>query len=292
MHSISISEANSMTADKKIRLSNGVEIPAIGLGTWQTGGETTEEAVKSALKAGYRLIDTAAAYGNERSVGKAIRESGINRSEVFVTSKLRNACHTYTATMEAFELTLNRLGLDYLDLYLIHWPKPLGYRTIWKEATLGTWKAFNELYSAGKIKAIGVSNFMPHHIDLLLQNGLMMPMVNQLKLCPGTDQPAIVDYCRKRGIVIEAYSPFGTGSVFESDEMKALAEKYGISVAKLCLVWCIGQGFIPLPKSSNPTRIKENLQVFDVEISKEDIDRISAIKDVCGEAPNPDTVTY
>ena len=186
-------------------LSNGVQIPRIGLGTWQTGGETTKAAIHAALAAGYRLIDTAAAYGNERSVGEAIRTSSIPREDIFITSKLRNACHGYTATMDAFELTLNKLGLDFLDLYLIHWPNPVQYRTIWQKATIDTWRAFVDLYRAGRIRAIGVSNFMPHHIEMIEKATGVTPMVNQLKLCPGVTQPEVVSYCQSKNILVEAY---------------------------------------------------------------------------------------
>ena len=274
------------------RLANGVEIPCIGLGTWQTDGETTNTAIKAALACGYRLIDTAAAYGNEASVGKAIRESGVARSDVFVTSKLRNAAHTYQATLEAFEGTLERLGMDYLDLYLIHWPNPLQYRTIGKQATAGTWKAFEELYRAGRIRAIGVSNFMPHHLEALFETARIVPMVNQLKLCPGITQPETVEYCRKKGIAVEAYSPFGTGSVFQAPGMQALAEKYRRTVGQICLRWCWQMGFVSLPKSTKPQRLRENLNIFDFELSDDDVLAISGMEGCCGEAPDPDTVTF
>ena len=274
------------------RLANGVDMPCIGLGTWQTDGETTAAAIRAALECGYRLFDTAAAYGNEASVGRALRESGVPRSELFVTSKLRNAAHTYQATMEAFEGTLERLGMDYLDLYLIHWPNPLQYRTIGKQATAGTWKAFEELYEAGRIRAIGVSNFMPHHLDALLETARITPMVNQLKLCPGVTQPEAVGYCREKGIFVEAYSPFGTGSAFQSPGMQALAAKYRRSVGQICLRWCLQMDFIPLPKSKTPERLRENLNIFDFELSDGDMRAISGMKGCCGEAPDPDTVTF
>ena len=173
-------------------LANGVKMPCIGLGTYQSPDAVASAAVKDAMAAGYRLIDTAAAYGNERGVGQGIRISGVPREEIFVTSKLRNAAHGYQATLEAFDMTLSRLGLRYLDLYLIHWPNPIQYRTTWQEATIGTWKAFEELYKAGRIRAIGVSNFMPHHIELLKAHCEILPMVNQLRLCPGVTQPEVV----------------------------------------------------------------------------------------------------
>ena len=171
---------------------NGVEIPCMGLGTWQSKDDIARISVLSALSHGYRLIDTAAAYGNERGVGAGIKESGLAREEIFVTSKLRNADHGYKATLDAFDLTMEKLGLDYLDLYLIHWPNPVQFRSTWKKAMQDTWKAFEELYKAEKIRAIGISNFMPHHIEALMETAEIKPMVNQLKLCPGITQKEVV----------------------------------------------------------------------------------------------------
>lgn len=273
-------------------LANGVKMPCIGLGTYQSPDAVASAAVKDAMAAGYRLIDTAAAYGNERGVGQGIRISGVPREEIFVTSKLRNAAHGYQATLEAFDMTLSRLGLRYLDLYLIHWPNPIQYRTTWQEATIGTWKAFEELYKAGRIRAIGVSNFMPHHIDLVAQATGVTPMVNQLKLCPGIAQPEIVDYCRAHDILVEAYSPFGTGGIFKSPEMQTLAEKYGKSIGQICLRWSLQMGFLPLPKSGSPQRIRENLRVFDFEISDADMATITHLQGYCGEAPVPDEIRF
>ncbi len=274
------------------KIYNGVEIPCMGLGTWQSPDETAKNAVLAALSHDYRLIDTAAAYGNEKGVGEGIKASGLKREEIFVTSKLRNADHGYKATLEAFNLTMEKLDLEYLDLYLIHWPNPIQYRTHWEEATAGTWKAFEELYEKGKIKAIGISNFLPHHIETLMKTAKIKPMVNQLKLCPGVTQDETVDYCKKQGIVVEAYSPFGTGMIFGNEGMKKLSAKYGKTVGQLCLRWCLDKEFVSLPKSANPMRIRENAEIFDFELSKEDIDFISNLKGVCGEAPDPDNIMF
>lgn len=274
------------------KIYNGVEIPCMGLGTWQSKDDVARISVLSALSHGYRLIDTAAAYGNERGVGAGIKDSGMKREEIFVTSKLRNADHGYKATLDAFELTLSKLGLDYLDLYLIHWPNPVQFRTTWKKAMQDTWKAFEELYKSGKIRAIGVSNFMPHHIEALMETATIKPMVNQLKLCPGITQNEIVKYCKLHDIVVEAYSPFGTGTVFASDEMKKLAEKYNKTVGQLCLRWCLQMGFVSLPKSANPMRIRDNTQIFDFEIDNTDMDIISGLKGSCGEVPDPDNILF
>ena len=274
------------------KLYNGVEIPCMGLGTWQSKDEVARISVLSALSHGYRLIDTAAAYGNECGVGAGIKDSGMKREEIFVTSKLRNADHGYKATLDAFDLTMSKLGLDYLDLYLIHWPNPVQFRSTWKKAMQDTWKAFEELYEAGKIRAIGVSNFMPHHIEALMETAKIKPMVNQLKLCPGITQPEIVDYCNKNGILVEAYSPFGTGTVFGSEKMQELAKKYNKTIGQLCLRWCLQMGFVSLPKSANPMRIKDNAQIFDFEIEKADMDIISALEGACGETPDPDNILF
>lgn len=274
------------------KLYNGVEIPCMGLGTWQSKDEIAKLSVLAAMSHEYRLIDTAAAYGNERGVGAGIKECGLKREEIFVTSKLRNADHGYKSTLNAFELTMEKLGLEYLDLYLIHWPNPVQYRFMWKEAMQETWRAFEELYEAGRIRAIGISNFMPHHIEALMETAKIKPMVNQLKLCPGITQDEAVDYCKKNDIVVEAYSPFGTGAIFTSSVMKSLAEKYNKSIGQLCLRWCLQMGFVSLPKSANPMRIKSNTEIFDFEISKEDMDIISGLKGCCGEAPDPDNILF
>lgn len=274
------------------KISNGVEIPCMGLGTWQSKDEVARISVLSALSHDYRLIDTAAAYGNERGVGAGIKQSGLPREEIFVTSKLRNADHGYRATLDAFELTMEKLGLEYLDLYLIHWPNPVQFRTTWEEATAGTWRAFEELYKAGRIRAIGVSNFMPHHIETLKKTAEIMPMVNQLKLCPGIPQNEVVDYCRANDILVEAYSPFGTGLIFSNDAIRAIAAKYNKTVGQVCLRWCLQKDFVSLPKSANPMRIKENTDIFDFELEQADMDIISNLEGVCGEIPDPDNILF
>ena len=281
---------NSITDTFKIY--NGAEIPCMGLGTWQSKDDTATAAVLSALALGYRLIDTAAAYGNEKGVGAGIRQSGLKREEIFVTSKLRNADHGYKATLDAFDLTMEKLGLEYLDLYLIHWPNPVQFRTHWEAATSGTLAAFEALYKKGKIKAIGVSNFMPHHIDTLMKTAKIKPMVNQLKLCPSVTQPEAVEYCRKNGIVVEAYSPFGTGGIFKVEEMRRLADKYGKTIGQICLRWCLQKGFVSLPKSANPMRIKENTEIFDFELTDKDIDLISNLKGFVTDIPRPDEILF
>lgn len=274
-------------------LSNGVEIPCIGFGTWQTpDGEVAVSSVLSALEAGYRHIDTAQGYGNEESVGIAVKKSGIKREEIFITSKLANNDHGYERTMAAFEGTMKRLDMDYLDLYLIHWPNPIAFRDNWQEANAGTWKAFEELYKAKRIRAIGISNFHPHHIEELMKTATIAPMVNQIRLCPGDTQDEVVDYCRANNILLQAYSPLGSGKIFEVPEMKALAEKYGKTIAQIAIRWSLQRGYLPLPKSTSPARIRENADVFDFELEEADVELIANLKGCVGYSANPDEITW
>ncbi|MGC6173646.1 aldo/keto reductase [Lacrimispora sp. 38-1] len=274
-------------------LANGVKIPCIGFGTWKAqNGETAVNAVKQALKTGYRHIDTAALYYNEESVGIGIKESGIPREEIFVTSKLQNGEHGYQETLNAFEATMKNLNLDYLDLYLIHWPNPVKSRSNWQEANAGTWKAFEELYEAGRIRSIGVSNFRRHHLEELMKTAKIAPMVNQIRLCPGDTQDDLVSYLREQNILAEAYSPLGSGKIFQVPEMIALSEKYGKSIAQICVRWSLQMGFLPLPKSVTKERIEENAHVFDFELTSEDVSIIAGLKGCCGYSTDPDTTDF
>jgi diketogulonate reductase-like aldo/keto reductase len=271
-------------------LSNGVKVPCVGFGTWQSPeGDVALSSVKAALKAGYRHIDTAAIYGNEESVGRAIKESGVPRSEVFLTTKLWNTEHGYDATLKAFEESAKKLGTDYFDLYLIHWPNPVKFRANWQEANAGSWKAFEELYNAKKVRAIGVSNFHERHIEPLLKTATIAPQVNQIRLCPGCTQDPVVDYCRTKNILLEAYSPLGVGKILSSPEMLTFAEKYHHSVAQICIRWSLQRGYLPLPKSVTPERIVENTKIFDFEISAEDVATIAGFTGIGGLASDPDT---
>lgn len=268
-------------------------IPCIGFGTWQAkSGKETADAVTAAINLGYRHIDTAAAYGNEHSVGAAIARSGIKREELFITSKLNNPDHGYDETLAAFDKTMKELELDYLDLYLIHWPNPIMHRHHWQEANAGTWKAFEELYLAGKIRAIGISNFHPHHIDELLKTATIIQVVNQIRLCPGDTQDEVVRYCREKGILLKAYSPLGTGKIFDVHEMQQLAAKYGKSIAQICIRWSLQMGFLPLPKSVHYARIDENAQVFDFKLDNYDMKLIANLKGCVGYSPSPDEIEF
>ena len=274
-------------------LHNGVKIPCIGFGTFRIEeGAPVISAVKEAIAAGYRHIDTAAGYDNEKGVGIAIKESGIPREEIFVTSKLQNSHHGYENTMAAFEETMEKLDMDYLDLYLIHWPNPIKYRDNWQAANAGTWKAFEELYKAKRIRAIGLSNFYPRHIRELMKTAEIAPMVNQLRLCPGDVQDDLVTYSKDQNMVVQAYSPLAAGLVLDVPEIQAMAKKYKKTIAQVCIRWRLQMGFLPLPKSTTPARMKENADVFGFELSQEDVQTILDLKDCCGSSRNPDTVTF
>lgn len=276
-----------------LTLSNGVKIPVIGFGTWQTPeGDIASEAVRTAIEAGYRHIDTAQAYGNEKGVGEGIRRSGIRREDLFVTTKLTNDNHTYEITRSSFEQSLKDLGLDYVDLFLIHWPRPMKFRDCWQKANAETWRAMEELYEEGKIRAIGVSNFMPLHLGALLDTAKIAPMVNQIRLCPGCTQDEVVKFSRDNGMILEAYSPLGTGKIFDSDEVKMLSVKYGKSVAQISIRWSIQMGFLPLPKSVNADRIKANIDVFDFELDDDDMAFLTGLDEVAGGAPDPDNMPF
>lgn len=273
-------------------LSNGVKIPCVGYGTFQMANdEDTIGAICAAVSAGYRHIDTAQTYGNEESVGHALKKCGVPRKNLFITSKLGNPYHGYEATRNAFSSTLQALGTDYLDLYLIHWPNPIASRDNWIQANAGSWKAMEEFYLDGKIRAIGVSNFFPRHLEPLFDTAKVMPMVNQISLSPGQTQSELCAYSKEHGMLLEAYSPLGQGSMLQIPDMLKLAEKYGKSTAQLCIRWSLQMGFLPLPKSSTPARIAQNMDVFDFEISEEDMEIISGIHRE-STVRDPDTITF
>jgi len=277
-------------------LNNGVEIPVVGYGTWQTpSGEVAVAGVKHAIEAGYRHIDTAAVYENEPSVGagiaKALASGVVTREELFVTSKVWNTERGYETTLTAFEKTLSDLGLDYLDLYLIHWPANAKQFDRWEEINLETWRAMTDLYQAGKIRAIGVSNFKPHHLEALMQTEVK-PAVNQIEYHPGFLQSDIVDYCKANDIVLEAWSPLGTGEMLTNETLQEIASKYDKSVAQLCIRFCLQNDLVPLPKSVTPERIEENLEVFDFEIADEDMARIEQLPEFGTKDLDPDEIDF
>ncbi len=274
-------------------LSNGAKIPCIGFGTWQApSGDVAVRSVKEAIKVGYRHIDAAAIYGNEKSVGQGIAQSGVNRQDIFVTSKVWNAYRGYDKTLRAFDNTLADLGLDYLDLYLIHWPAAPGTTSHGEELNAHTWRAMEKLYDDGRIKAIGVSNFLTHHLKALQKTANIAPMVDQIEYHPGQMQKETVDFCNQNDILVEAWGPLGTGRLLHNKTLHAIAQKYEKSVAQICIRWCLQNGTLALPKSVTPSRILENSLVFDFQISGEDMAQINALPYIGGSGLHPDKITF
>lgn len=265
------------------KLSNGVEMPAFGLGVWQATDEAElMTAIAAALNKGYRLLDTATAYRNEAIVGKAIAASSLRRDELFVTTKLWNDFHGYQETLDAFERNLELLGLDYLDLYLIHWPQP------WLGRYCDTYRAFMKLYEAGRIRAIGVCNFKPHHIDTLFKETGVYPMVNQVECHPLNQQIELKAYCREHGIQLEAYSPLLHGRLGEVTKLEEIAAKHGKTVAQVCIRWQLDNGVVVIPKSVHEHRIIENAEVFDFSLDAEDMAKIATMNENKHFLPDPD----
>ena len=250
-------------------LSNGIKIPSIGFGTYKSGDNNeTAEIVKYALECGYRQIDTASFYGNEVGIGNAIKESKVKREDIFLVTKLWNDDHGYDKTIEAFNNSLKRLQVEYLDLYLIHWPNKLNAET---------WRAFEDLYKAGKVKAIGVCNFKIGHLEELKKTAKIMPMVNQVEIHPFSTKNNIINYCKDNNIKVVAWSPISRGRVLSNELMIDLSQKYKKSIVQIVLRWHMQKGVIPIPKSSNENRIKENIDIFDFEISSEDMKAIDSL---------------
>ncbi|AMA53850.1 glyoxal/methylglyoxal reductase [Bacillus inaquosorum] len=268
-----------------VKLHNGVEMPWFGLGVYkvENGSEATE-SVKAAIKNGYRSIDTAAIYKNEEGVGIGIKESGVAREELFITSKVWNEDQGYETTLAAFEKSLERLQLDYLDLYLIHWPGKDKYKD--------TWRALEKLYKDGKIRAIGVSNFQVHHLEELLKDAEIKPMINQVEFHPRLTQKELRDYCKAQGIQLEAWSPLMQGQLLDNEVLAQIAEKHNKSVAQVILRWDLQHEVVTIPKSIKEHRIIENADIFDFELSQEDMDKIDALNKDERVGPNPDELLF
>jgi diketogulonate reductase-like aldo/keto reductase len=274
-------------------LNNGKKIPIIGFGTWQIpDGQLAKDSVLHALEAGYVHIDTAAVYRNEASVGDAIIESKIKRESLYITTKLWNDNIDYRMAKAAIKESLTKLQLDYLDLYLIHWPNPKPIRDAWQNRNSDVWIAMEEAVEEGLIKSIGVSNFREHHLKALLEYAKIVPAVNQIYLNPSDQQEAVVKFSKKHGLLLEAYSPLGTGSILDDVQLNKLAATYNKTASQLAIRWSLQKGYLPLPKSANRHRIFENINVFDFEISDTDMKVIDGYRGIGKLAPDADIVEY
>lgn len=271
-------------------LSNGVVLPPIGFGSYRLSGRgAIAKVVADAISMGYRLIDTAACYQNEDGVGDAVRTCGIPREELLVTSKVWNTDRGYDKTMVAFETSLKLLGMEYLDLYLIHWPANAVYSQNWESVNRSTWFALIELYKKQKVRAIGVSNFKPKHLEALMTMDVQ-PMVNQIEIHPGFLQKETLEYCCNHGIVVEGWAPFGNGALLQEPLLIEIAKKYSCSTAQVCLGWAVQHGVIPLPKSSHIERMKQNL--LPRKLEDEDMLRLDALPPCGGSCHDSDTVNF
>ncbi|MEU0333510.1 aldo/keto reductase [Streptomyces sp. NPDC006193] len=273
-----------MTSVPTVRLNNGVEIPQFGFGVFQVPDQETTAAVSTALEAGYRSIDTAAVYGNEAGVGRALAASGIAREDLFVTTKLWNADQGYDATLKAFDASLALLGLDYVDMYLIHWPAPA--RDLYRES----WKAIGRLVEEGRVRAAGVSNFQPAHLRRLMGDSPLVPVVNQIELHPGLQQRELRALHAEHGIATEAWSPLAQGALLGEAALAAIAERHGRSPAQVVLRWHLQLGNIVIPKSVTPTRIRENIDVFDFTLSDDEMTAIAGLDRGLRTGPDPDAL--
>ena len=273
---------------KKLLLNDGNELPIIGFGTYKSNEQEGIEAVRFALQKGYQLIDTAAFYFNEEAVGKGIKTSGIPREDIIVTTKLWRECLGYESTKKELEKSLKKLDLDYIDLYLIHWPANARNYDNWQKANADTWRAMEELQAEGKIKSIGVSNFFQEHFEALFQTANVKPAVNQIEFHPGYWQPELTAFCKKHNIVIEAWSPLARGRVFENDTLQQIAKTHKQSIAKVCLRWITQHDVVVIPKSTTQERILDNLNLFGFELSQEEMSLIDNLPEIgfSGELPN------
>ena len=269
-------------------LHNSQQIPAIGFGTYKATEDEGRKAIHYALESGYRLIDTAAFYFNEGTVGRAIRESGVPRDEILVTTKVWREELGYEGTKRAFQKSISKLGLDYIDIYLIHWPANARNYDHWQQVNQDTWRAMEELVDEGKIKTIGLSNFTLTYLRPLLDHARIKPAINQIEFHPGYWQPQLYDFCQNENILMEAWSPLARGRVFQNALLQQIAARHQKSVAQICLRWCVDKGVIPLPKSSTPDRIAANKDIFDFQLSTQEVRQIDALPQMgfSGELPD------
>ncbi len=270
--------------EQKIKLCTRNYIPSIGFGTSLVIGNECIEVIKKAIQVGYRHIDTASAYKNEIEIGQAIKSSNINREELFITSKVWKDSMGYESTLKSFENSLKNLQLEYIDLFLIHWPKNND-----KKLNVDTWKALEKIYKEGKAKNIGVSNFLKHHLEIILDECEIQPSVNQIEFHPGLIRKETIDFCKEKNIVVEAWAPLGKGKMLQNETLQNIAKKYNKSTAQLCLKWCLQNEVIPLPKSENEDRMRQNLELFDFEINKEDMNTINNMEFFAGSDMEPNS---
>ena len=278
---------------ENFKLSNGIEIPAIGFGTWLLEGEKVTEPLKIALEKGYTHIDTAAIYKNEKEIGAVLKAENVDRSKLFITSKCWNSERGYEKAMAAFEQTLADLQTDYLDLYLIHWPaNETQFPDTWAELNAGTWRAFEEIYKSGKAKSIGVSNFNINHLEALFETAEIKPMVNQIEIHPGHSQPELVDFCKQHDLLVEAWSPLGSGRILENELIVSLSDKYNVSVGQICINYCLAKEILPLPRSSSEKNIEANLTSNNFKLSAEDVKAIDEMPADGFSGLNPSMVEF
>lgn len=267
-------------------LNNGVKMPNLAFGTFKVNEDDDVQIILNAINVGYRHFDTAAFYNTEEALGKAIKKSGIPREEFFITTKVWKTSMGYEGAKKSFEESLEKLDMDYVDLLLIHWPRP-DAESDWKKLDIETWKAFEEIYKEGKVKAIGVSNFLNHHMQNILDNCEVVPMVNQIEFHPGYIQKDVVDFDKEHGIVVEAWSPLGRERVLKEPLLKEISEKYGKSVAQVCLAFALQMDVVPLPKTSSIERMKQNMDI-NFELEKEDFEKILNMEETGWSGLNPD----
>jgi len=270
----------SISLESTVPLHGSIDIPLLGFGVYKVpDGEVVEDAITSALAFGYRHFDTAALYRNERGVGRAIAASGINRSDLFITTKLWNSNQGYESTLVAIDRSLGKLGLGYVDLYLVHWPKP--------EHTEGTWRAMEEIQQSGKARAIGVSNFLPAHLDQLAETATVLPSINQVEFHPHLQSPELVTYCDDHNIVLEAWSPLKAGQIVDDPQLQTIADAHGVTVPQVVLRWMLQRGIVTIPKSVTPSRIAQNVDLYGFELGQDEITTINAMDRADRVGPDP-----